>query len=109
MSNKVKSFGAGSILTAILIFILTGVFGWVGLETTKVPHISRSIQRIDGINEKLITVMRQTDVMDKKIDWMYRSIEQMVNDSKKKCDDHEKRLMILESEVRLLIKKQKGE
>ena len=57
MSENVKKFGSGAIITALLIFTLTGVFGWIGVTTAEVPalkaeskiqfaNITKSIDRL---------------------------------------------------------------
>ena len=41
MSEKTKAIGTGAIITAILIFTMTGVFGWIGITTAEVPALKK--------------------------------------------------------------------
>ena len=39
MSENVKKLGSGAIIGAMVIFTLTGVFGWIGVTTAEVPAL----------------------------------------------------------------------
>ncbi len=39
MSPKTKLFGSGAVISAIVIFTMTGVFGWIGVTTADVPAL----------------------------------------------------------------------
>ena len=44
MSERTKQFGSGAIVSAMLIFTLTGVFGWIGVTTAEVPALKAQAQ-----------------------------------------------------------------
>ena len=44
MSERTKQFGTGAIISAMLIFTLTGVFGWIGVTTAEVPALKAQAQ-----------------------------------------------------------------
>ena len=44
MSERTKQFGSGAIISAVLIFTLTGVFGWIGATTAEVPALKAQAQ-----------------------------------------------------------------
>ncbi len=39
ISPTTKKFGSGAIISAIVIFTMTGVFGWIGVTTADVPAL----------------------------------------------------------------------
>ena len=39
MSENVKKFGSGAIISALVLFTMTGVFGWIGVTTAEVPAL----------------------------------------------------------------------
>ncbi len=44
MSEKAKQFGSGAIISAMVIFTVTGVFGWIGVTTAEVPALKAQAQ-----------------------------------------------------------------
>lgn len=44
MSEKAKQFGSGAIISALVMFTLTGVFGWIGITTAEVPALKAQAQ-----------------------------------------------------------------
>ncbi len=44
MSSNVKQFGAGAIVSALFLFVITGVVGWVGLWASKVPTLEATFK-----------------------------------------------------------------
>jgi len=54
MGQDVKKFGSGAIITALLIFTLTGVFGWIGVTTTEIPALkARAITEFTNLNSNI--------------------------------------------------------
>lgn len=44
MSSKVKGFWFGSIVTTVIGFMITAMFGWVGLQASTVPWLKDSLE-----------------------------------------------------------------
>lgn len=57
MSERQKSFGSGAILTAMLIFAITGVMGWVGITASEVPALKATFKsEVGHLNKSLETL-----------------------------------------------------
>ena len=54
MSERAKKFGSGAIISALFIFTLTGVFGWIGITTVEVPALKAQSQaEFKNLNKNL--------------------------------------------------------
>ena len=68
MSENVKKFGSGAIITALLIFTLTGVFGWIGVTTVEVPALkAQAMVQFSHINNSLDRLTKSTIDTNKEI------------------------------------------
>ncbi len=57
MSERSKTFGAGAILSALLIFTLTGVLGWLGIQASQVPTLEATFKsEVAHLNESIIVL-----------------------------------------------------
>ena len=63
MPKEVKQMGAGAILSAILIFTLTGVLGWVGITTVEVPALKAEAKAEFKHLNKSISSLLESSIM----------------------------------------------
>ena len=103
MSEQVKRFGSGAIISALLIFTITGVFGWIGVTTAEVPALkAQAMVQFKNINDSLNELTQSNITTNKtlvdnsnKQEIILNTLSSMVYDLnlevkllKKDCDDN---------------------
>lgn len=102
MSERVKQFGSGAIITALVIFTLTRVFGWIGGTMAEVPalkaqaisefaHLNKSIDKLTEssikTNETMILHVKSDTEIIKVLSETLISHDFMLKQMRDDCDE----------------------
>ena len=75
MPKSVKTFGAGAIISALLIFMATGVVGWFGLQVSQVPGLRSDIGYLKAATANLEQLNASVKLLNYRIEKLTQEAE----------------------------------
>lgn len=68
MPKRIQHFGSGAILSALTIFVFTGVIGWIGQQSVKIPYMEEKLSNVKSIVDEIKGTRSDIKMLSQKIE-----------------------------------------